>query len=73
MADQRFPDWAAFRDDELINPRGDDPLTALLTLVHGDVDRWAAVGRQLAARQTAGMDRDTAIASIKADLEAGRL
>jgi hypothetical protein len=67
-----FPNIRAYREHQLANPPGDDPLSELLPLVEGDPDRWLRVGRQLEAR-TPDMGRDQAIASIRADLEAGRL
>lgn len=49
-----------------------DPIAALLPMVHGDVPRWELVCREI-ARRTEAMGNDHAIASVRADLEAGRL
>jgi len=67
-----FPDARAYRAHELINPRGDDPLATLLPLVGDDIDRWARVGAHVLQREK-DMGRVHAVASVRADLEAGRL
>lgn len=67
-----FPDFRAYTAHELANPRGDDPLATLLPLVAGDVDRWARVGHHVLERER-DMGREQAVASVRADLEAGRL
>lgn len=67
-----YSDARAYREEQMVNPSGDDPVSALLPLVDGDPDRWLRVGRQIEAR-TPDMGRDQALASIRADLEAGRL
>lgn len=69
---QQFPDFRTYRAHLEANPPGDDPLAALLPFVEGDPARWMAVGRQIEAR-VKDMSRDKAIASVMADLEAGRL
>lgn len=74
MSDQptSFPDARAYRAHELANPRGIDPLASLLPLVGGDTDRWARVGHHVLEREK-DMGREQAVASVRADLEAGRL
>jgi hypothetical protein len=57
---------------DLASPADDDPAAALMPLVKGDVKRWMTVVDQILAR-TSHMTRERAVASVRADLEAGRL
>lgn len=71
--DRHFANWASYNEYRRNNPSADDPVVQLLPLVDSDdMQRWAKVGRQIEARMP-DMGRAEAVASVRADLEAGRL
>jgi hypothetical protein len=53
-------------------PNPDDPWVQLLPYVEGDTQRWLLVQAEV-RRRTEVMGEDKAFASVRSDLEAGRL